>query len=104
MIVGVLAFAVIAAIVIFLTVGLAAQQDRGAKAAGRVLHVRLGIAFHSALWGGPAVLIIATVVHWKWMEVLGGISWAMAVPLMIAYIAENYHYLNQRRKSEKAGS
>jgi len=102
--VGVLAFAVIAAIVIFITVGLAAQQDRDAKAAGRVLHFRLRIAFHSALWGGPAVLIIGTVVHWNWMEVLGAISWAMAVPLMIAYIAENYHYLSQKRKGEKAGS
>ena len=97
MIVAWIAFALIAVIVIFRTVGLASVQDRDTKALG-ALYKRLRVAFHSALWGGPAVLILGGSIGWKWMYHLGIIIWIMAGPLFFGVIVEIIR--NKRRIRE----
>lgn len=97
MIVAWIAFALIAVIVIFRTVGLASVQDRDTKALG-ALYKRLRVAFHSALWGGPAVLILGGSIGWKWMYYLGIIIWIMAGPLFFGVVVVMIR--NRRRIGE----
>jgi len=92
-----IAFALIAVIVIFRTVGLASVQDRDTKALG-ALYKRLRVAFHSALWGGPAVLILGGSIGWKWMYYLGIIIWIMAGPLFFGVVVVMIR--NRRRIGE----
>lgn len=92
--------ALIAFIVIFRTVGLASEQDRDAKAVG-ILYKRLRVAFHSALWGGPAILILGESIGWKWMYHLGIIIWIMAGPLFLSETIAIIRYRRRNREGEK---
>lgn len=100
MIVAVIAMALIALIVIFRTVGFASAQDRDAKAVG-ILYKRLRVAFHSALWGGTAILILGESIAWKWMYDLGIIIWIMAAPLFLSETIAIVRYRRHNRAGEK---
>lgn len=87
MIIAAIALALIASIVIFRTVGLPSAQERDARGLG-VRYKRLRVTFYSALWGGPAILILGESIGWQWMYHLGIIIWIMAGPLFFGVIVE----------------
>jgi len=86
-IIAVIALALIAFIVVLRTAGLASAQDREVKALG-ANYKRLRVAFHAALWGGPAILILGSSIGWNWMQYLGTIIWILAGPLFVGVIVE----------------
>ena len=100
MIIAVIAMALLVFIGIFRTVGLASAQDRDAKAVG-ILYKRLRVAFHAALWGGPAILILGESIGWKWMYDLGIIIWIMAGPLFLLEIIAIVRFRRHNRDSKR---
>lgn len=97
MIIAAIAMALLVIIGIFRTVGFASAQELDARRL-RARYKSLHVAFHSALWGGPAILILGESIGWKWMYHLGIIIWIMAGPLFFGVIVEIIR--NKRRIRE----
>ncbi|MBW4079417.1 MAG: hypothetical protein HIU84_13100 [Acidobacteria bacterium] len=87
MIITAIAFALVTLIVIFRTVGLPSTPERDARGLG-ARYKRLRVAFHSTMWGGPAILILGESIGLKWIYHLGIIIWIMAGPLFLGVIVE----------------
>lgn len=100
MIVAVIAMALIALIAIFRTIGFVSAQDHDVKALG-ARYKRLLVAFHSALWGGPAILILGGSIGWTWMYYLGIIIWIMTGPLFFGVIVEIIRKKRRIREVDK---